>query len=180
MAGARIALTPAAATMVKRKEHETAIVQLYEAEYGRLVQLARLLLRDPGGAEEVVQEAFARLYARWPRLRDPTRTASYVRSMVCNLARDRLRRRRLGGREPVADARPFHPDDPAVAGDIRRSVSLALDALPGRQRQAVVLRYWGEMTQREIADALGISEGSVKSHLHRGITALATSLEDLR
>jgi RNA polymerase sigma-70 factor (sigma-E family) len=180
MAGARIALTPAAATMVKRQEHEAIIVELYEAEYGRLVQLARLLLRDPGGAEEVVQEAFARLYARWPRLRDPTRAAPYIRSMVCNLARDRLRRRRLAGREAPADTRPFLPDDAAVAGDLRRSVSSALDALPGRQRQALVLRYWADMTQREIADALGISEGAVKSHLHRGMTALATSLEDLR
>lgn len=166
--------------MLRKQEHESTIVQLYEAEYGRLVQLARLLLRDPGGAEEVVQEAFARLYARWPRLRDPTSAAAYTRTMVCNLSRDRLRRRRLAGREPATAHRPFQPDDPAVAGDIRRSVASALDALPERQRQALVLRYWAELSQREIAGALGITEGSVKRHLHRGLTALATSLEELQ
>jgi RNA polymerase sigma-70 factor (sigma-E family) len=179
MADARIALSRAAATRLAREEHDAAVVRLYEEEYGRLVQLARLLLRDPGGAEEVVQEAFARLYARWPRLRDEAGAAAYARSMVCNLARDRLRRRRLAGREPAAP-RPIPADDPAVAGDLRRSVSSALDALPQRQRQSLVLRYWADLTQREIADALGISEGSVKRHLHRGLTALATSLEDLR
>jgi RNA polymerase sigma factor (sigma-70 family) len=84
------------------------------------------------------------------------------------------------GREDAADPRPFHPDDAAIAGDVRRSVSSALDALPQRQRQALILKYWAELSQREIADALGISEGSVKRHLHRGMTALASSLEDLQ
>jgi RNA polymerase sigma-70 factor (sigma-E family) len=156
-----------------------ALADVYAAEYQKLVGLARLLLDDRGLAEEVVQEAFARTYAAWARLRTPDDPLPYVRRAVVNLARGGLRRR-VVARRAVA---PRAADSPsaeagALAGEQRREVADAVRALPRRQRECVVLRYFLDCSTAETADALGVSEGTVKQHLHRALESLAVALDE--
>lgn len=160
---------------------EAATERLFRERYSELVGLAGLLLGDAGVAEEVVQDAFAKFHLARHRVREPGREVAYLRSIVCNLARGRIRRRMLERRKappprPVAD----HRQDATEDRHRRDVVAAALAHLPRRQRECVVLRYWLDLPIREIAEALGIAEGSVKSHLHRGLAALETRLEELR
>jgi RNA polymerase sigma factor (sigma-70 family) len=166
--------------------------RLFHESYGKLVQMARLLVDDIESAEEVVQEAFVRFYASWSRLRDPARAEAYVRSAVWNLARDRLRRRRtvrryrsVTARSPdvtgrLAGTPPTGPADAVVDEELRRLLALAVDNLPGRQRECVLLRYWADLPEREVAATLRIGAGSVKRHLHRAVTRLEAELRDWR
>jgi RNA polymerase sigma-70 factor (sigma-E family) len=158
--------------------------RLFRERYGELVRMARLLVDDTETAEEVVQEAFVRLYGGWRRLRDPERAEAYLRSSVWNLARDSLRRRRT--RRAHDARRPEPPPDAAgpadtVVHDAHRSrveaeLAAALDRLPARQRECVLLRYWGELPEKDVAATLGIGTGSVKRHVHRALARLATDL----
>jgi RNA polymerase sigma-70 factor (sigma-E family) len=155
--------------------------RLFEDHYRSLVGLARLLLDEPGAAEEVVQEAFARLATGRSRLRDPDRAPAYLRSTVLNLARGRLRRRAVARRHPEPTPLPApSADDLLLRGEERRRVVAALRALPRRQREVLVLRFYLDLSEREIAAALGISAGSVKTHASRGMAALGSTLEDVR
>jgi RNA polymerase sigma-70 factor (sigma-E family) len=154
---------------------------LFRTRYAALVQVAKLLVDDTGTAEEVVQEAFVRLYSGWRRLRDPGRADAYLRSTVWNLARDRLRRRRTVRRHEAGAIRIVAAHNPGPAeilleDERRRAVSEALDRLPGRQRECLVLRYWADLSDREVASTLGISTGSVKRHVHRAMARLAAEL----
>lgn len=149
---------------------------VYVTQRGRLVGLARTVLADADTAEEVVQEAFVRSYARWDDVRndDPL---PYVRSAVLNLCRSRFRRKRT----PLRRVRD-EPSAESQATDLARrdAVVAALHTLPRRQREVVALRYFGEMSTEETARELGISPGTVKTHLHRAVAALAVELEDHR
>ncbi len=154
---------------------------LHAEHFPALVGLAGLLLRDRGAAEDVVQEGFADVYRAWHRIREPDRVLSYVRSAVLNRARNRLRRRRLAARMvPWVATADGSPEDGALSGDRRARLLAALDALPRRQREVVVLRFYAELSERETGEALGISVGSVKTHLHRALRALAEQVEDDR
>ncbi len=160
---------------------EAVTARLFRERYSELVGLAGLLLNDAGTAEEVVQDAFAKFHLARHRILDPDREVAYLRSIVCNLARGRLRRWGLERRKqpppvPDVDVRP----DADEARHRRDVVAAGLARLPRRQRECVVLRYWLDLPVRDIAEALGIAEGSVKSHLHRGLAALETRLEELR
>jgi RNA polymerase sigma-70 factor (sigma-E family) len=156
------------------------IRRVYELEFTRLVGLARLLVDRREDAEEVVQEAFVRTCANIRRVRgdDPL---PYVRRAVVNLSRDRLRRLRTV-RAHRDDPRP--DAESAEQGAVRhasdRAVVERLATLPRRQRECVVLRFYADLSVPDIARALGIAEGSVKSHLHRAMTTLAIELEDQR
>lgn len=160
---------------------EDVLRRIFEERYESLVGLARLLLDERGAAEEVVQEAFVRVWDGWDRLRRPDDPLPYLRSTVMNLARGRLRRRVVARRKPVpAVVDGPSAEDHAVTRDDRRRVAEVLRTLPGRQRECVVLRYYLECSTAETAVTLGISEGSVKTHLHRALGAMARELEDLR
>jgi RNA polymerase sigma-70 factor (sigma-E family) len=155
---------------------------LFETHYGGLVRAVYLLLGDQEEAEEVVQEAFARLLVSWRRVRDPARVAGYLRVTALNLARGRLRklevRRRLAPRlVPVDDHAP-PAESVAMVGDDRRSVAAALRQLPARQRECLVLRYYLGLSEAEIAGAMGVARGSVKAHASRGLAGLAGLLEE--
>jgi RNA polymerase sigma-70 factor (sigma-E family) len=149
---------------------------VYRTSLGAMLGLARTVLADDAGAEEVVQEAFVRCYARWGRIEgdDPL---PYVRSAVLNLCRSRFRRRRPALR-PLPDA----PSAEADAADVarRHRIEAALATLPTRQREVVALRYFGGLSTDETAAALDIAPGTVKVHLHRAVRALAADLEELR
>jgi RNA polymerase sigma-70 factor (sigma-E family) len=153
----------------------------YRDQRWSLVRLASLLLTEPGDAEEVVQEAFVAAHLAWGRLRQPDKAMAYLRSAVLNGARSRLRHRRVVERhEPSAPLAGPSPEAAVVAGDERRQVMAALRRLPDRQRECLVLRYYLDLSEAEIAAAMGISGGSVKTHAHRGLAALATMLEGTR
>ena len=159
---------------------DEALVDLYRAHYRSLVRLAALLLDDVGTSEEVVQDAYVRMHASWRRLRDPDKALPYLRTTVVNLSRSRMRRRQVAKRhpeKPPADAPSAEYG--AIAREERREVVAALRRLPDKQREALVLRYYAELSEAEIAAAMGVSQGAVKSHLHRGKAALARHLEPL-
>ena len=167
--------------VVAGADRDDALVGLFRSDYGRLVGTARLLVDDRNTAEEIVQEAFIRLHASWRRLDDPSKAAAYLRVTVVNLARGRLRHRRVVDRHRPEPLRPVDsPEEHAVADDRHARVATAIATLPRRQREAVVLRYYLELSEREIAAALGVSVGSVKTHLHRALAGLANRLEEDR
>ena len=132
---------------------------LFRTHHRRLVGLASLLCDDQATAEDVVQEAFAGLYRRWWQLRDPHNAVAYLNRAVVNGGRDHLRR----GRRAESDR-----------------LWQAIRSLPRRQRQVLVLRYYLDQSEAEIADTLAISRGSVKQHASRGLAALARSTEVAR
>lgn len=157
------------------------LASLHQAHYRDLVRLAGLLLHDRGASEEVVQDAFVQLHLKRRRLRDPEKAAAWLRSAVLNGARSRIRHLDVRRRHQPAPRRSTESaEDAALAGDARDRIVLALRTLPARQREAVVLRYYLDLSEGQMADAMGISAGSVKSHLHRGLAALETQLEEQR
>ncbi|PPK94139.1 RNA polymerase sigma-70 factor (sigma-E family) [Kineococcus xinjiangensis] len=156
---------------------EDAVTVLYATHWRRLVGLASLLLHDRGSAEEVVQDAFVALHGRWRRLEDPDAALAYLRQIVVNRARDVLRHREVvDRRRPLPDPEPEGPEELAVRSSQHREVLAALAELPLRQREVLVLRYSGDLSEAGIAAALGISRGAVKTHAHRGLAALRSAL----
>lgn len=154
---------------------------VFRSDYARLVALARLLIDRQVEAEEIVQEAFARALAGWDRLEDRADPLPYVRRTVVNLARDGLRRRRTIRRSPDPVIAPAPPADVGVVlGEDQRELAAALRSLPERQRECVVLRHLLDLSTAEAATTLGISAGSVKTHLSRGLAALEAALEGSR
>jgi RNA polymerase sigma-70 factor (sigma-E family) len=154
---------------------------LYRDHRRSLVRLASLLLHDPADAEEVVQDAFVRAHLAWARLRDPDKAMAYLRSAVLNGARSRLRHRKVVERfEPSRPGPERSPEAAVMAGDDRRHVMAALRSLPERQRECLVLRYYLDLSEAEIAATLKISNGSVKTHARRGLAALAARLGEPR
>lgn len=157
----------------------TGLATAYAAHYASLVRLAALLLDDVGTCEEVVQDAFVNVWRRDPALAAPDRLPAYLRSAVLNGARSQLRRRQVRRRHeaPVSPAAPAaEVASLAARGD--DEVLAALRALPDRQREVLVLRYYLDLSEADIATTLGISVGSVKTHAHRGLATLAAVLED--
>ena len=156
------------------------VERLYHQEAPSLVRLARIFTDDRTGAEDIVQEAFIRLYHAADRIQDSTRSAAYLRSIVLNLARDQNRRGLLSLRhqDSMIDRRtPEIPEDQALRSESHAEVIDALNSLPSRQRDCLVLRFYSELTEREIAATLGISPNSVKTHCQRGMATLAGVLE---
>ena len=157
---------------------EQALAELYTLHYKPLVRLSALLLRDIGAAEEVVQDAFIEMHKGWNRLRDTEKALSYLRQAVVNRSRSVLRHRVVVDRNAPKPA----PDMPSAEHGAfalleRSAVIAALRQLPERQREAVVLRFYADMSEAQIADAMGISRGAVKSHTSRAMAALRSVLE---
>lgn len=160
---------------------DAAVEQLYAAHWRSLVRLAVLLLRDQGAAEEVVQDAFVAMHGRWSRLRDPDKALAYLRQAVVNRSRSALRHRGVVERYVARQSAPADqpPADDGVTASSRRSAVLdAMRALPDRQREVLALRYYLDLSEAEIADALGIARGSVKAHASRGAATLRALLAD--
>lgn len=149
------------------------LAELYAAHRLGLVRMAVLLVDDLGSAEDVVQDAFASFAARGGAMRDPGAAIGYLRISVINGCRSALRRRRTArAYVPPRDIEPDGPDARAVLSEEHREVLTALDQLAPRQREVLVLRYWSGMNEAEIASALDISRGAVKSTASRALTAL--------
>jgi RNA polymerase sigma-70 factor (sigma-E family) len=164
-----------------------AVTELFDVHYPQLVRMARLLVDDTETAEDVVMDAFTALYRRWAAVRDPAETYRYLRSCVLNGSRSALRRRRRTRLHEIPRrADDWSHDDLATDHDVaqgetdRAAVMQLLRALPPRQREVLVLRYFLDLSEAEIADQLRISAGSVKTHSSRGLAALARALEVTR
>jgi RNA polymerase sigma-70 factor (sigma-E family) len=158
-------------------EWDAALLGLYESQRTALVRLAVLLVDDRAAAEDVVQDAFLALQRRWHAV-DPLAAAGYLRTSVVNGARSVLRRRGVARRH----LRAAEPDEGPAADlallldEEHRQVVQALRTLPRRQREVLVLRYWSELSETEIATTLGIARGTVKSSASRGLSALEQRL----
>lgn len=171
------------AVVTKPPNAEVWLVDLYRERYRPLVRLAALLVDDVALAEEVVQDAFvatARRRAKADVWNDEA-TPAYLRSAVINGARSQLRKRRVR-RNHLRSVSAPEGAPPADVGALRAAetdqVMAALARLPERQRQVLILRYYEDLSEAEIATALDISTGSVKTHAHRGMAALSTLLAD--
>lgn len=164
------------------RDADEALVAIYTAHYRSLVRLSALLLHDVPAAEDVVQDAFVAMHASWKRLRDTDKALAYLRQAVVNRSRSRLRHLKVVDRKAPAllpaDARAHMPsaETGAMASIDRAHVLVALRGLPQRQREVLVLRYFSDLSEAQIADAMGISTGAVKSHASRGMTALRQKL----
>lgn len=162
----------------------SAVTELYQANALGLVRLAHVLIGDRGTAEDIVQEAFSGLYWRWETLRDPSKALPYVRSAVLNSCRSALRRSRLGttvvlGAE-LADSGLVLASAEAVtlSAEQRLAVMTAIRKLPGRQREVLVLRFYADLSETEIAQQMGIGKSSVRSAQHRALVALGRMLKE--
>ncbi len=163
------------------QDRDTVLANLFVMHHRRLVGLASLLVDDRRTAEDVVQEAFLGLYRRWHKLRDPDAAVAYLNRAVVNGGRDTLRRRRRGGAAMlrlVPRSEELASAEQAVVDHAEQDLLwTAVAALPMRQRQVLVLRYYLDQSEAEIADTLSVSRGSVKKHASRGIAALAAQWE---
>ncbi|MBI2237587.1 MAG: SigE family RNA polymerase sigma factor [Actinobacteria bacterium] len=157
------------------------VVALFRREGAALVRLARLFTDDRTAAEDLVQEAFVRLYRSADRIRDRDKAASYLRSIVLNLARDHNRRGLMSLRHQEAltpAASPEAPEDRALLDAEQARVVEALRSLPLRQRDCLVLRFYLDLSGPEIAETLGISPDSVKTRCRRGLSSLRALLKE--
>ncbi len=157
---------------------DRAVTAIYSEHYRSLVRLAAFLVRDTATAEEVVQDSFVAMHGAWRRLRDTDKALSYLRQSVVNRSRSVLRHRMVVNKNTPKPP----PDMPSAEhGAIiqleRSAVVSALRALPDRQREALVLRYYGDLSEAQIASVMGISRGAVKSHTARAMAALRAVLE---
>jgi RNA polymerase sigma-70 factor (sigma-E family) len=160
-------------------EARVRVSALYQAHALALVKLAVLMTGDQPTAEDVVQDAFLGLYRRWSALHEVENPVGYLRTCVLNGCRSvhRIQFRRQGialdPPEPVGSA-----EAEAMLGEAHREVLAALRRLPQRQREAVVLRYYLDMTEEQAARAMGVARGTVKSSTSRGLAALARLLNE--
>ena len=154
---------------------------LFEAHALGLVRLAKVMLGDQSIAEDVVQDAFAGMYRRWASLQDREKALGYLRMSVLNgcrtAHRNRTRRDRALRLTPDADG-IASAEESALIGEANREVIAALRALPARQREAVVLRYYLDLSEDQAAQAMNVSRGTVKSATSRGRAALARMLKE--
>jgi RNA polymerase sigma-70 factor (sigma-E family) len=158
---------------------DAAVEQLYAAHWRQLVRLSVLLVHDQAAAEDVVQDAFVAMHGKWSRLRDPDKALAYLRQAVVNRSRSALRHRVVVERHArTAMLGEVTVEGPTVGGARRDAVREALLRLSERQREVLVLRYYLDWSEAQIADALGITRGAVKAHAHRGSVALRELLGD--
>ncbi|MEX2653637.1 MAG: sigma-70 family RNA polymerase sigma factor [Acidimicrobiia bacterium] len=163
-----------------RADIDHTVSHLFEVEAKSLVRLARFFVDDRDAAEDLVQEAFIRLARSLHRVRDPDAAPAYLRSIVLNLARDHNRRGLVSLRHRMsADPAPAGLDEHLEIGEDQQRVIDALRSLPTGQRNCLVLRYYMELSNPEIADTLGVSINTVKTQIRRGMTALERKLEGL-
>lgn len=169
----------ASAPVEVRAVRGVALPELYRAQFEAMVRVATALLGDRAAAEDVVQDAFVSVGRKLDVLHGSE--VAYLRRAVVNGCRSSVRRGRAAKRQPVALIVDLAGADVTAAERAQNErVLRALDALSERQRQCLVLRYYAGLSDAEIAPAVGISLGSAKTHVRRGLDALRTSLEDLR
>jgi len=162
-------------------EADLAITAMYDTEYRSLVRMSAVLLGDVGSAEEIVQDSFIATRAAWRGLRDIDKGTHYLRRTVMNRSRSLLRHRAVVEKHmPVSGPDMPSAEQGAITRLERTAVIAALRTLPARQREALVLRFLLDLSEEEVAAAMHISQGAVKSHTARAKAALRSRLESER
>jgi RNA polymerase sigma-70 factor (sigma-E family) len=157
---------------------EAAVEALYRASAVSLIRLAYVMLDDLPSAEDVVQEAFCGLYRRWDRLKDTDGAMFYVRASVLNGCRSVLRRRAVRRRFSADQPPAVSAEEVVLSGEERDEVIRAVGRLPHRQREALVLRFYLDLPDEQIARVMGIRQGTVRSTAHRALEALSRALKE--
>ena len=163
--------------MVAEIDGEVWLRDLYDAHWSGMVRLAALLLGSSDQAEEVVQDGFVAVHQRRDQFENLGHAGAYLRMTVVNRCRSVHRHRAVVNRHrPEAKGGPETPESALTRAETHDEVLAALRTLPTRQREVLILRFYSEASEAEIAETLGISRGAVKSHAHRGMLALRQSL----
>lgn len=157
------------------------LTALYGAQWRPMVRLAVLLVDDRSQAEDVVQDAFIGLHRRQDSLRSAEAAVAYLRTSTVNGSRSVLRHRGVMRRHLIREsAQVVSVEDTSATAAEHADLLAAVRRLPRRQREVLVLRYWSHLSEREIADTLGVSAGTVKSTASRALNTLQTTLGDAR
>jgi RNA polymerase sigma-70 factor (sigma-E family) len=155
---------------------ERQVTALYQAHALSLGRLALVMLGDAAAAEDVVQDAFLGLFRRWDSLADAGAAPAYLRASVLNGCRTAIRRRSRPG---VPAGRPGESAEASVLlGEEHRAVLAAIRRLPARQREALVLRYYLDLTENQAAETMRVSRGAVKSATSRAVSAVGRMLRE--
>lgn len=157
------------------EQGDDAFREYYERLQPRAVAVARRLLGNPAVAEDVAAEAFARAYSRWSSVRGHPNPEAWLLRVVGNLAVDHVRHE---ARRPDLRVEPPRADGAGENAALRVDLARALHRLSGRQQEVVVMRYLIDLTEEDVAVSLGMSTGSVKTHLHRATAKLRSQLTE--
>lgn len=174
-----------AASPVAVAEQAAAVTAIYRSSALGMIRLAYVMIGDLSAAEDIVQDAFCGLYRRWMHLENPDKALSYVRSSVLNACRSALRRKRpeLSGEASASDLDrllvQWSGEEAAITEERRRTVMAALRTLPARQREVLVLRFYLDLSEAQIAAQMAIGQSTVRSTAHRALATLSRMLKDL-
>jgi RNA polymerase sigma factor (sigma-70 family) len=157
---------------------EAALSTLYRAHALSLTRLAHVMLGDRAAAEDVVHDAFVGLQRNWHKLSDRAKAPQYLRSSVLNGCRMVLRRDRRSSPDAAPEATVGSAEAAALAGEEQRRVIRAVRGLPHRQREVLILRFYLQEPEAEIASLMGIRPSTVRSTTHRALAALGRILEE--
>ncbi|MFE6283567.1 SigE family RNA polymerase sigma factor [Streptomyces sp. NPDC057877] len=155
-------------------ELEDRFQEFVRARWSHLVRTAYLLTGDAHHAEDLTQTALAKAYRSWRRVSRADNPEAYVRRMLVTCNRDRFRKRRIAEALTAEPPERVGRDDAVSWADERGALLAALAQLPKRQRAVVVLRYWEDLSEAEVAESLGCSPGTVKSQASKGLAKLRT------
>jgi RNA polymerase sigma-70 factor (sigma-E family) len=161
------------AVVVASPEDDAEFADFFVATWPRLFRTTYAIAGDRESAEDALQSAYAKAYAAWHRVRAADAPAAYVRRMAVNEVTNVRRRSWWRAERPYAEPPepPPAPSPESGAGD-RDAVWTAVRALPPRQRAVIVLRYYEDLSEGEIADVLGCSRGTVKSQASHALRTL--------
>jgi RNA polymerase sigma-70 factor (sigma-E family) len=180
MTGASVAET-ALGPVLAEWDADQALTALYSEHYRSLVRMAAFLVRDTDTAEEVVQGSFVAMHQGWRRLRDSDKALSYLRQSIVNRSRSVLRHQTVAnanGNTPEPPPEMPSADQGAILPLEHPAILAAVHELPARQREALVLRYYGDLSEAQIAAVMGISRRAAHSHTVQAIAALQAVLEE--
>jgi len=155
-----------------------ALTAMYGDHYRCLVRLAWLLVQDVTTAEDVVQDSFVAMHTAWRRLRDSDRALAYLHQSVVNRSRSVRRHRALVVQNASQPGSGMPSAESLALSSLEHAVAVrALRSLPARQREALALKYYGNLSEAQIASAMGVGQGAVKRHVARAIAALRVVVE---
>jgi RNA polymerase sigma-70 factor (sigma-E family) len=154
------------------------LADLYRAHAPAAARLAYLMTGDAARAEDLVHDAFVKVIGRFGDIRDPDAFGAYLKRTVVNLANSFFRRRRLEREHAEAEGRALRDESAGGSDPVERdALWRALATLPSRQRAAIVLRFYEDLSEQQTADVLGVPVGTVKSMVSRGIDALRKDVQ---
>ena len=169
---------PALPRWVTSDNAEIAVGALYQAHALPLIRLAYITLGDRASAEDVVQDAFCGLFKRWDHLAENGKALAYVRASVLNGCRSVLRHRAVLRRKITHQVAAESAEAAMLSGEERHQLMRAVRRLPTRQREALVLRFYLDLPDCEIARVMGVRQSTVRSTMHRALETLGRILKE--